>query len=171
MAVIPIKAALARKLAKAASASCRSGYIIAFHYRTNLVLLKDRKGTAMKTILLALALLAPSLEALASEPQTGKCYPSYPFEYVIRARLAPGKYHVWSPSLGHGIVKTKVRLEERGYGFINLPIKKVGSKDLPLENGFTAKARVWEDCVMKEEKIVLPRQFGQPYGSGQWTIK
>lgn len=101
------------------------------------------------TIALFFTIFSPivhSAQAAGGEPELGRCYQdgSVFFHHVV-AKLGKNRYELVSEigQLGHGFLKAKRPLNA---GLLAIPLKYTGRKTMPLETGFTAQVRQWEEC-------------------------
>lgn len=83
-------------------------------------------------------------QAHAQDLKKDVCTQAYALEYYVTAKHKGGLIELQSPIFGHALVKTTAKYFKEGP--LNMRIKYKEMKEMPMENGFTAQVRVWEEC-------------------------
>lgn len=82
--------------------------------------------------------------------EKGKCYPSFPFGYVIVGKIDKDIYEMKGVRVILGDTQKAILLTHsggfKGKGSFQMNIKWLGTRDFETNSGFTEPFEFWEEC-------------------------
>ncbi len=93
---------------------------------------------------------SPYTKMVMVNAKPGDCVESGPLSYQVIKAIDENHYELGAVYDGvvvsHGLLQTSVSKFSRPGRLGGIKVKYLGTKDIPLENGFSASFGIWEEC-------------------------